>query len=535
MEREAGAFAVAVAGVYSTGMIASSAAARPPGNGSADAPGVVAMVRLTGEVTTKSRRTRLRFQRRLARNIAAALRRDSAGEPDDFEIREEWSRFYVRVPEADRLEPLARVFGVSSYSVLDGSCPADLEAIVSLGTRLYGEAVQGRRFAVRVRRRGSQPFRSRDIAVQLGAALNPGATVDLDDPDVEVRVEVRDDRAFLFSSRVEGAGGLPLGAEGRAVALLSGGFDSAVAAWMMLRRGVSLEYVFCNLAGEAYRRMVLEVAHVLADRWSAGAPARIHVVDFRGVVDDLRRAVPGSLLQVMLKRRMYAAAAAIGRTGKAQALVTGESVGQVSSQTLANLRVIDDASDVPVLRPLVGMDKEEIVARSRRIGTYELSARVREHCAISDGRTATAARPTAVRAAAAALGPAVLARAVKQAERIDLHALELSDVAADALFVDTIPPGAVGVDMRPAAARVAAPWPGAVPRSFAALSAGFGDLDDRRTHVLVCERGLLSAQVAERMQAEGREAYSLRGGDRQLRALLAAAGGAGGPGEEEGA
>lgn len=476
----------------------------------------VALLRMTGELTTKSRRTRARFQRVLARNLREAL----SGSAPGSDLREGWSRLFVTAPEAGSLDPLARVFGISSFSVLDGVCPAELERIVATGTDLYADAVRGRTFGIRVRRSGHQRFRSRDVAVRLGAALNREATVDLDDPEVAIHVEVRGERAYLFSSRSRGAGGLPLGVEGRAVALLSGGFDSAAAAWMLLRRGVALDYVFCNLGGAAYRRMVVEVAKVLADRWSYGTRPRMHVVEFGPVVEELRARVPPALLQVLLKRQMYRAADAVAARSGAEAIVTGESVGQVSSQTLANLRVIDGASALPVLRPLVGMEKNDIVALTRRIGTAGLSARIREYCSIGDGPTATAARPEAVAAAEEELDPELLERLVSAADVVDLRAVDAGELAVSALFVDEVDESALRVDMRPAEARRAAPWPEAEARSHEELASDFSDLDRGRPVVLVCAEGLLSAQIAERMQEAGVEAYSLRGGDRRLRRLL---------------
>jgi thiamine biosynthesis protein ThiI len=361
------------------------------------------------------------------------------------------------------------------------------------------------------------------VAIELGSALNTESTVDLDTPDVEVHVEVRGERAYLFSSRSKGAGGLPLGMEGRAIALLSGGFDSAVSSWMMLRRGVALDYVFCNLGGEAHRRMVLEVAKLLTDRWSFGTRPIIHVVDFEPIVEELKREVRPALLQVALKRQMYRAANRVAGARRADAIVTGEAVGQVSSQTLANLRAIDSVSRRPVLRPLVGMDKEEIISMSRSIGSYSLSARVTEHCAITDERPATATRVRLLDAAESGLDRSLLRQVVDEADQLDIRALDIAQLAGRALFADDVPEGALGIDMRPEDARAAAPWPGAVVRSYEELARGFREFSGARNIVLVCAQGLLSAQVAERMQESGIEAYSLRGGDRALRRHLAAA------------
>lgn len=479
----------------------------------------VAMIRLTGELTTKSRRTRARFQRRLARNIQASFK--ASGER--VELRESWSRLLVRLEPGGSFDPLERVFGISSFSILDGACRADLDDIVKLGASLYGDRVRGRRFAVRSRRSGSHPFSSMEVAVRLGTALNEGATVDLDNPEFEVFVEVRGDAAYFFSSKLVGAGGLPLGVEGKAISLLSGGFDSPVASWMMLRRGVSLDYVFCNLGGEAYRRMVLEIAKLLTERWAHGTNPVVHIVEFEPVVEELKRKVRPSLLQVALKRQMYRAANRIAGRARADAIVTGEAVGQVSSQTLANLRAIDAVSRRPVIRPVVGMDKDEIIDLSRKVGTYALSARVPEHCAITTERPATSSRARDLDAAEASLDPELLFALADGAEQVDVRQLDLNELAGRALFIDHDPPGAVRVDMRSSEQRDSFPWPGAIVRSYNDLVRGFKEFDRTRPVVLVCAQGLLSAQIAERMQEAGFEAYSIRGGQRGLRSLVAAA------------
>ncbi|HKJ93700.1 MAG TPA: tRNA sulfurtransferase, partial [Longimicrobiales bacterium] len=312
------------------------------------------LVRLAGELAIKSRRTRAGFQRRLERNLVDALT------PVGGRVDARWDRIYVRSATDAPLTVLPRVFGLSSFSRIDAVVPADLTRILEAGVATYAGRLAGKRFAVRARRSGRHPFNSQDIHVELGAALLPHAAgVDLDHPDVTVHVEVRDDRAYLFAGRVDGAGGLPLGVEGNALALISGGYDSAVAAWLLLKRGVSLDYVFCNLGGDAYERAVVQVAKVLADDWSYGSRPRLHVVDFAGAVDDLRANVKQSYWQVVLKRLMYRTASWIGEELDAGAVVTGEAMGQVSSQTLANLRAIEPASSLPVFRPLLGFDKNE--------------------------------------------------------------------------------------------------------------------------------------------------------------------------------
>ncbi len=482
------------------------------GTGAAPPALVSTMLRFSGEVTTKSRGTRVRFQRRLASNLEEAL----AAHGLRGEVEADWSRMYI-AGEEGLLDVLPRVFGVSSFSSIEGACPARLDAIVELGRKLFADRVKGRRYAVNARRSGHHDFSSYDVQRELGAALNPGAVVDLDDPEVEVRVEVRDETARLFSERRSGAGGLPLGVQGRAIALLSGGYDSAVAAWMALRRGIELDYVFCNLGGGAYRRMVTEVALVLARRWSYGTRPTLHVLDFGEVVEAMRRDVRPSYLQVVLKRLMYRAACSVASRCGADAVVTGEAVGQVSSQTLANLRAIDGASDLPVLRPLIGFDKLEIIERARAIGTYDLSSRIREYCALVPEHPVTAATPERVEAQEGRLDPSVLQAALVGHDRLDLRSIGPREVVTANLFLDRVPDDAVVLDLRAPEEYRTWHWPGALLRDEEELSRGPSGLDRERPYLLYCEAGTRSAHAAERLQREGIEAYSFRGGAPALR------------------
>jgi thiamine biosynthesis protein ThiI len=269
--------------------------------------------------------------------------------------------------------------------------------------------------------------------------------------------------------------------------------------------------------------MVLEVAKHLADRWSFGTRPRLFTVDFVPVVEELKAVVGSAYLQVALKRQMYRAAEAIALQTRADAIVTGEAVGQVSSQTLANLRAIDAAVSLPVLRPLISSDKEEIVDLARFIGTYDLSARVREYCSISDGRTATGAQPETLLREEEGLDPSILMSAINEASAVKLRGLSLDAVVAAGLFIDQVPEGALVLDLRPSE-ESALPIAGVVRCSAEAFDDGFSEFDKARPVVLVCSQGMVSAQIAERMQRAGFEAYSLRGGTRKLLKLRLAEG-----------
>jgi thiamine biosynthesis protein ThiI len=471
------------------------------------------LVRLGPEVTTKSRPVRARFQQRLRDNIAQAL---EAAEIE-HRIRNEWSRLFVEAQSPEALEPLSRVFGIHSLSAIRRRCAPTLEEIVRVGAEEFADDVRGNTFAVRAHRSGEVGFRSQDVHIELGRALNEHAKVDLERPDVTVQVEIRSDAAYFFSGQVRGAGGLPLGTQGRAVCLVSGGFDSAVAAWMMLKRGVRLDYVLCNLAGAAFERTVLGVVKVLADSWSYGTCPVLHAVDFQSVVADLRQHVTPRFVQVVLKRLMYRAGLHVARELEADAVITGESVGQVSSQTLANLRAIEDVADLPILRPLVGMDKEEIIDRSRHIGTYALSSQIQEYCAVVPDKPATAARTEVVRREESRLDMSLLDKALASRRMIDVTALGMSELILPYLNVSEVPQGAVVVDCREADHYDAWHYPDAVHFELDTLLENYRTLDKSKTYVLYCPIGLQSSVAAEKMQSAGYQAYSFKGGSQALR------------------
>lgn len=472
---------------------------------------VTILVRLAAELTIKSPRTRTAFLRRLRRNMSDALRAVDI----EHSIEAVWGRMFVRATSHLAVPVLARIFGISSISVVERELSSDFDTIIREAAAHYSDVVAGKKFAVRARRTGKQPYRSMEIEKQLGTALLPfSAGVDLSHPDVTVHVEVRDDRAYLFSERIRGSGGLPLGVEGRAVSLLSGGFDSAVSSWLLLKRGVALDYVFCNLGGDAYERAVVQVGKAIADDWSYGTRPNLHVVDFADVLTELRATTRASYWQVVLKRLMYRAACMVAQETRAEAIVTGEAVGQVSSQTLANLRAIESAATLPVLRPLIGFDKEEIIERARQIGTAALSEQVKEYCAIAPGHPVTATTIERVDDEDVKMDGSVLERAVAARRILDLRALLPADLAAPYLFVEDMPDRAVIIDCRPAVQYKAWHLKGARHMEEWELLRDFKRLDKKSLYVLYCSHGIQTAYLAERMQRMGYEAYSFRGGVR---------------------
>jgi thiamine biosynthesis protein ThiI len=502
-----------------------SEAAAPAGG----PPAQLVLLRFSGDVGIKARGTRQLFLRRLLHNLHDALASEGAAARDargaSARVAVSHDRILVEVPPEVDPEFLARLFGVQSIARVLARTPARLEDVVARGRELFAEAVRGRRFAVRARRVGSREriaLAPRDVERELGAALLPlSAGVDLDEPEVTVRVELAPGESYLLGPPLPGPGGIPLGVESRAVALLSGGFDSAVAAWQLQRRGVALDYVFCQLGGAAHRLGALRVAKCLAERWSYGERPRLHALDFEPIAAQLQARTERRYWQVLLKRLMLRGAEAVARARGAVAIATGEALGQVSSQTLQNLAVISRATGLLILRPLAGFHKEEIIALARRIGTFEASRVVGEYCDLVPRRPATASTLAAVEAEEARLDPDLIPRAFEKREVFELRGLDLDRLAAPELQLPRIPAGAVLIDLRPRELYRAWHHPDALHLEFRQALRAIPSLDRSRTYVLSCDLGVLSAHLAEVMRKEGLDAYHLRGGTQTLRRLAA--------------
>ncbi len=289
-----------------------------------------------------------------------------------------------------------------------------------------------------------------------------------------------------------------------------------------MKRGVAIDFVFCNLGGDAYERAVLQVAKVLADEWSFGTRPRLHVVDFAEPLRELRANVRPSYWQVVLKRMMYRVACRVARDVRASAIVTGEAIGQVSSQTLANLGAIAPAADLPVLQPLIGFDKEDIIALAKRVGTAALSEQVREYCAIAPGYPVTATTAARVAAEEASMDSGVLDPVLAERRVFDLRGLSPTDLVAPYLFTTEIPDDAIVFDCRSPVQYRAWHVPGAEQHDEWDLLRRIATLDRNRTYVLYCAHGIQTAYLAERMQRAGIEAHSFKGGVRGVREFVEA-------------
>ncbi len=356
------------------------------------------IVRYGAEMGVKSPRTRVKYERLLLRNIRAKLEAEGL---DLEDVKRKHGRMYLKTATPREVaRALSKVFGISSTSPAI-SCKADLDAISDIAVKLAEErGGRGVKFAVRCRRVGEHPFTSMDVARHVGSRISEAMKcmewrVDLDEPDFTVCIEIRDEEAYLFTEVVRGVGGLPLGSQGRVLCLISGGIDSPVAAWLMMRRGCPITLLHLDLqefSGQKTVEKVIDLARALS-KWSPAHKVELVIAPFGDVLEEIVEKCPRKLTCVLCKRMMVRIAERMALEKKLMGIVTGDSIGEQASQTLSNMAAISEAAKrVPIYRPLLGFDKPETEEIAREIGTYEISARPDEGCKAAPPRPSTSVR-----------------------------------------------------------------------------------------------------------------------------------------------
>lgn len=361
-----------------------------------------------GEVVLKGLNRRS-FEDKLMSNVRRRLRHYGS-----FQVYIRQSTIYVE-PQGDACDlegawgACKQVFGIAAVARAV-PCEKTVEAIVETAKTYLRDAFAAARSFKVESRRADKTFRLNSIQISQAvggdlAEAFPNVAVDVHNPDLTVFVEIREKAAYVHGASEPGAGGLPVGMGGHAVSLLSGGIDSPVSSWMMARRGVQLEmvhFVSPPYTSQQAQDKVLELARQLT---AYCGRMLVHIVPFTEIQEEIRRSCPEEYFTLIMRRFMMRIAEAVAKKAGAKALVTGESLGQVASQTMMALGVTEDVTTMPVLRPLIGMDKVEIIRIARDIGTFDTSILPYEDCCTVFTPRHPATRPDleAVRTAEAAL------------------------------------------------------------------------------------------------------------------------------------
>ncbi|MDR2624393.1 MAG: tRNA 4-thiouridine(8) synthase ThiI [Methanobrevibacter sp.] len=327
-----------------------------------------------GEIALKSPRVRKRFENKLISNIKSAL---------DCKINLNQARIFIYPENFDEgLETLSRIFGVVSYSPAI-SLKTNLEEIEKHLTAYVGELENiglissEKSFAIRTRRVGKHEMSSQEFSAFAGSVVvkKVGSPVNLTSPDITIFLEVRGEDTFIFHEKIKGPGGLPLGTQGRLVALISSGIDSPVASYLMMKRGCEIVAIHFNNAPfsglkvtENFKKLINQL-----NKYAAGSKIKKVIVDYGEYLTASKEHAPERLTCVLCKSGMYKIAEKIAEREDALAIVDGSSLGQVASQTLPNILATREKTKLPILSPLIGLDKVEIEKIARKIGTFPIS------------------------------------------------------------------------------------------------------------------------------------------------------------------
>jgi len=478
------------------------------------------IVKLFPEITIKSKSVRRRFSKILQGNIRNVLRRQD----ETVTVRLDWDLIHVK-SKNDSPENRVRIIeimncipGIAHFLEVQETEYKDLHDIYEQTLALWQGKLTDKTFCVRVKRRGTHDFSSIEAERYIGGGLNQNANpagVKLKKPDVEITLEIDEGKLFLIKERHAGAGGFPMGTQEDVLSLLSGGYDSGVSSHQFMARGSRTHFCFFNLGGAAHEIGVKQVAYHLWDRYSSSHKVKFFSVPFETVVTEILENVENSQMGVVLKRMMMRAADNLAQKMDIKALVTGEAMGQVSSQTLTNLSMIDRVSDTLILRPLIAMDKQIIIDKAKDIGTAEFAEVMPEYCGVISQKPTVKAVESKLLAEEDKFDFSVLDKAIEDTRYIDIKqiAKESQQEVKEIEQVEQLSMGDVILDIRSPEEEEQKPLEleGAkiIHLPFFKLATKFGDLDQSKTYLLYCDRGVMSRLQALYLKDSGFENVKL--------------------------
>lgn len=471
------------------------------------------IIKYFAEITIKSSPVRKQFVNQLAKNIRTILKTIDA----NIDVIVHWDHIEINTAVENTALQLAMIDklsctpGIGQFLQVVEYPLIDIPDMLAKCQQHFGAQLKDKIFCVRCKRAGKHNFTSVEVEREIGSGLfrscGPKA-VSLNAPEVEVRLEVKDNRFYLIERAYKGIGGYPLGSLDQVLVLMSGGYDSTVAAYQMIRRGLLPHFCFFNLGGRAHELGVMEVAHFLWNKYASSQRLMFISVPFETVVGEILTKVDNSQMGVILKRMMLRAATKIAERFDLNALVTGEAVSQVSSQTLTNLTVINQATNMLVIRPLVASHKEDIIHQAEAIGTADYARHMPEYCGVISVNPTTRAKPARIEREEENFDFALLDQAIEQAKwvTIDQVMQELEkDISVEQIAEVT--PGQIVIDIRHPDQVEDHPLEltdveiKAIP--FYAINQQFSKLDETRQYLLYCDKGTMSRLHAHHLLNEG--------------------------------
>lgn len=453
------------------------------------------------EIFVKSDSVRKRFTKILERNIRNIIQRQTESvavfnRRDHIEVSSSSDEYFPQV-----LAILTQTPGIHHSLEVVQSDFSDMHDIYEQSLIQSRDLIEGKTFVVRVKRRGKHDFTSIDVERYVGGGLNQAvesAKVKLNKPEVTVNIEIDHDKLNQVVARHKGLGGFPLGTQEDVLSLISGGFDSGVSSYLHIKRGSKTHYCFFNLGGPAHEIGVKQVSHFLWNKYGSSAKVKFIAVDFEPVVAEILEKVDDGQMGVVLKRMFMRAGGMIAEKFGIEALVTGEALGQVSSQTLTNLRLIDNVTDTLILRPLINWDKEDIINVARDIGTEDFAKVMPEYCGVISKKPTVKAVKAKLEKEELNFDFDILEQVVTNARVMDIRDIEkesqeqapeveqVAEISAEAVVLDIRSPDEEDINPLNIDGVEIKHLP------FYKLATQFGDLDQSKEYLLYCERGVMS-------------------------------------------
>ncbi len=461
------------------------------------------IVKLQSEITIKSRPVRKRFTKILESNLKTVLRRVDP----QVHVRMTWDNIEVNSPNDTPenrekvISTLKCVPGIPMFLEVVQTDFTDVHSIYEKTVALHAKSIENKTFCVRVKRTGTHDFKSIQIEQYVGGGLNQAvesAKVKLSKPDITIHLEIKNEKLFIVTERHKGLGGFPIATQEDVLSLMSGGFDSAVSSYQMIKKGARTHYCFFNLGGSAHEIGVKQVSYYLWNKFGASHKVKFFVIDFEPVVAEILEKVENGQMGVILKRMMMRAAEKVAARAKIQALVTGEALGQVSSQTLTNLNVIDRVTETLILRPLTAYDKQDIIDIARQIGTEDFSKTIPEYCGVISNKPTVKAVLSKIEEEEGNFDFDILDNVVKNTRLYDIR-----DIATEAEaeikaveMVDQLDDTAIVVDIRSPDEEDNNPLSldkvEVIHIPFYKLATKFDELPKDKEYFLYCDQGVMS-------------------------------------------
>lgn len=473
---------------------------------------MIIIIKFSPEIIIKSRSIRIFFIKILVANIKIILKKYN----ESLVIIRHWDYLEIKYNSDTKIFFLLQnIPGVHHFFLAKKNVFSSLQDIYKQIICIYSVKLKDHSsFCVRVKRCGSHNFTSQEAECYLGEKIckNINNTyVDLTQPKEIIFLEIKDDYFFIIIKRYEGLGGFPIGTQQELLSLISGGFDSAVSSYMLARRGCKVHYCFFNFGGATtYTKEVYRIAYYLWNRFSGSHKVKFISIDFSEVIKEIVSKIKNNQAGVVLKRMMIRAASSIASHFKINTLLTGEVLGQVSSQTLENLTLIDCVSNCTIFRPLIAFDKETIIEFARKIGTEKFSKVVPEYCAAISRRSSAKITKACIEFEENCFDFVVLDRAISQAHILDIRNV-LKQVLCQDLFKIEIKTilccDDVVLDIRTINEQRNIPLlldnvqVQKIP--FYKLVHAFSQLDQKKVYLLYCNHGIMSRLQAIQLHKQG--------------------------------